>query len=270
MNCRNLTIMALLLGFFSVAMASDSLQNAIAAKHRTASYAARDQYRHPVKTLEFFDIKPSMTVVEIWPGSGGWYTEILAPYLREKGKFYAAHFDAESSSKYYTSSRKKFIDKIESLPEVYDVVEVTTFSPPEKLEIAPAASVNMVLTFRSVHNWYMRDGKDARVKAAFKAFYQALKPGGILGVVEHRLPASRPLSDQDSSGYMRQDYVIDMAKSVGFKLAATSEINANPQDTADHPKGVWTLPPTLSLKDEKREHYQSIGESDRMTLKFVK
>lgn len=252
------------------ASSEKALLDSIEGAHRTEAYVVRDVYRHPAETLLFFDIQPDMSVVEIWPGSGGWYTEILAPYLRLKGKLYAAQFDAESKSNYYTSSREKFIAKMSSQEDIYNAVEVTTFDPPGKIDIAPEGSADRVLTFRSVHNWYMRGGEDTKVQAAFAAFFKALKPGGILGVVEHRLPAARPLTDQNTSGYMRQDYVIEMAESVGFKLVETSEINANPRDTADHPKGVWTLPPTLTLKDENRDHYVSIGESDRMTLKFLK
>lgn len=269
MKVRNLLIVFLLL-CSSSAVASDSgLQQAISGKHRTAAYVERDRYRNPAQTLEFFDVDSSMTVVEIWPGSGGWYTEILAPYLRKNGKLYAAHFDPQSDSEYYAKSLKKFMAKLADQPAIYDAVEVTAFNAKKKLDIAPPGSADRVLTFRSVHNWY-GSGKDEQVKASFKAFYTALKPGGILGVVEHRLPVSRPLSDQESGGYMRQDHVIKLAEAAGFKLMASSEINANSKDTADHPKGVWTLPPTLRLKDENRDHYLSIGESDRMTLKFVK
>lgn len=246
------------------------LQTAIGGDHRTPEFTERDRYRHPRETLEFFGVEPDMTVVEISPGAGGWYTEILAPYLREKGKLYAAQYNAGSTSEYYRESRRKFLAKLAEQPEVYDRVEVTTFNPPEYVDIAPPGSADRVLTFRNVHNWYMRGGGDERVLAAFKAFYRALKPGGVLGVVGHRLPVDRPLSDQAQSGYMRQDYVIGMAEKAGFTLAGKSEINANPKDTADHPEGVWTLPPSLRLGDEKREHYLAIGESDRMTLKFVK
>lgn len=269
MKVRNLLIVFLLQCSFSAVASDSNLQQAIAGKHRTASYVERDRYRHPAKTLDFFGVDSSMTVVEIWPGSGGWYTEILAPYLRKNGKLYAAHFDPQSDSEYYAKSRKKFKTKLADQPAIYDAVEVTTFSATKKLDIAPAGSTDRVLIFRSVHNWYSA-GKDEEVKASFKVFYTALKPGGILGVVEHRLPESRPLSDQESGGYMRQDQVIKLAEAAGFKLMSSSEINANPKDTADHPKGVWTLPPTLRLKDENRDHYLSIGESDRMTLKFVK
>ncbi len=269
MACKNLLI-SMMLAFSPLGFSADAdLQRILADEVRSES-AQRDQYRNPLQTLAFFNIQPSMTVVEIWPGAGGWYTEILAPYLREQGKFYAAHFNADSPSDYYRNSRQSFLEKISSNPVLYDALEVTTFDPPKNITIAPAGSADRVLTFRNIHNWYMRGGGDQRVGAAFKAFYRALKPGGVLGVVEHRLPASRPLSDQETSGYMREDYVISMAKAAGFQFVGSNEVNANPDDSADHTEGVWTLPPSLRLGDENRAQYIAIGESDRMTLKFIK
>jgi predicted methyltransferase len=211
-----------------------------------------------------------MTVVEIWPGAGGWYTEILAPYLRDQGKLYAAHFNADSESMFYRNSRAKFEAKLQSDPALYSNVSVVSFNPPTHVDFVPQASVDRILTFRNIHNWYMRGGGDERVLAAFSAFYQALKPGGILGIVEHRLAEARPFSDQESSGYMHESYVIELAQKAGFKLLAQSNINANPNDSTMHPEGVWTLPPTLRLGDTQRSHYVSIGESDRMTLKLIK
>lgn len=237
------------------------------SEHRSDKNKQRDQFRHPKETLEFFGIKPGMTVVEIAPG-GGWYTEILAPLLGPDGKLYAAHFDPESKVEYFRKSRKGFGEKVEANGEVYQNVEITTFQPPEIFDIAPDGSADAVVTFRNVHNW-LRNGRGATVDS-FKAMYKALKPGGVLGVVEHRLPKSMKQDTKASSGYMHQDFVISVAQEAGFKLVATSEINANAKDTADHPKGVWTLPPSLRLGDEDKEKYMSIGESDRMTLKFVK
>ena len=248
----------------------DALKQAVDHPSRTQEFTSRDRYRHPLETLRFFEVEPHMTVVEIWPGAGGWYTEILAPYLSAKGKLYAAQFNADSSAAFYRESRQAFLEKLAAQPDVYGKVTVTTFNPPEYNEIAPAESADRILTFRNVHNWYMRGGGDERVIAAFRAMFHALKPGGILGVVDHRLPAERPLADQERSGYMRQDYVVSMAEKAGFQLVERSEINSNPNDTADHPKGVWTLPPTLRLGDQSREKYLAIGESDRMTLKFRK
>ena len=245
------------------------LEYILSGDHRSADNKARDRYRHPAQTLAFFGVEPDMTLVEIWPG-GGWYTEILAPYLRKEGKLYAAHFSPDSSRDYFRQSRKTFLEKLEADPAHYDRVEVTRFDPPKETGIAPPASADRVLTFRNVHNWYMRGGGKERLSAAFDSFYTALKPGGILGIVDHRLPGDRPLADQEESGYMRQDYVIEQAEAAGFELVAKSAINNNPRDTADHPAGVWTLPPSLRLDEENREHYKAIGESDRMTLKFVK
>ncbi len=270
---RRLWLLILFAPFYATADATavenTRLQSAINTKARTDS-SQRDQFRHPYQTLTFFEVQPEHRVVEIWPGAAGWYTEILAPYLRESGKLYAAQFNADSSSEFFRNARQQFITKIKQNPGLYGKVEVTTFDPAIKSDIAPVGSVDRVLTFRNVHNWYMRGGGDARVLAAFKAFYAALKPGGILGVVDHRLPESRNLGDMESSGYLKQSYVIKIAEQAGFKLLASSEINANAKDTADHPEGVWTLPPTLRLGGKDSASYLAIGESDRMTLKFVK
>jgi predicted methyltransferase len=236
------------------AQAADPLKAAVAADHRTVGNVARDGWRHPYETLSFFGIKPTDTVVELAPG-GGWYTEILAPYLREGGQLYAA--DGGSA---------RFKAKMDSMG-VYGKVKITAFDPAKgQLDIAPPGSADAVLTFRNVHNW-MAGGS---AQAVFDAAFKALKPGGVLGVEEHRLPASRTQDPKAASGYVQEAVVIQFAEKAGFKLAGKSEINANPKDTADHPDGVWTLPPTYALKDKDRAKYQAIGESDRMTLKFVK
>ena len=237
------------------------------AGHRSDKNKQRDQYRHPKETLEFFGVKPGMTVVEIAPG-GGWYTEILSPLLGPNGKLYAAHFDPNSDVEYYRNGRAKFERKMDVESDIYGNVEITTFQPPGIFDIAPEGSADAVLTFRNVHNW-QRGGREAVVDS-FKAMFKALKPGGVLGVVEHRLPESMEQGEKAASGYMHQSFVVEVAQEAGFELVATSEVNANPKDTADHPKGVWTLPPSLRLGDENKEKYLSIGESDRMTLKFVK
>lgn len=243
---------------------SAALAAAINNPLRSEAQRARDPARHPQQTLEFFGIRPQMTVVEIWPG-GGWYTDILAPYLAGQGQYIAAHFPAASPVDYFARSRAAFEAKLKA-SSGYARVKVVDFAPPEQVSLAPPASVDAVLTFRNVHNWMAAGSEDA----AFAAFYAALKPGGVLGVVEHRLPAAREQDPKAASGYVHEALVIAMAEKAGFKLVARSEINANPKDSADHPQGVWTLPPTLALGDERRDYYQAIGESDRMTLKFIK
>ncbi|WP_323843832.1 methyltransferase [Microbulbifer magnicolonia] len=241
------------------------LKAVIEGEHRTESYAARDQYRNPAETLEFLGIAPDMTVVEISPG-GGWYTEILAPYLKDKGTLYAAHFPANSESSYFQRSLDGFKQKLAADKGNYGKVKLTEFDPANGSEIAPAGSADAVVTFRNVHNW-MRGDNDQN---AFDQFFTALKPGGVLGVVEHRAKPGTSREDMISSGYVTQDHVIALAKKAGFELEGTSEVNANPKDTAKHPKGVWTLPPVLSLGDQDKEKYLAIGESDRMTLRFRK
>ncbi|QJR80798.1 class I SAM-dependent methyltransferase [Alteromonas pelagimontana] len=251
----------------NIAMA-DPITDAVKNENRTAEAKLRDEYRNPQQTLRFFGIEPDMTIVEIWPG-GGWYTDILANLVKEDGKFIAAHFFLdESSPGYFRSSLESFKQKVAN-DAAYKDIRITAFHPVKAPDIAEPGSADAVLTFRNVHNWYMGEG-EKDVKSAFKAFYKALKPGGILGVVEHRLPESAANSAMKESGYVKQSLVVSAAESAGFKLVGQSDINANSQDTADHPKGVWTLPPTLALKDQDRDKYLAIGESDRMTLKFIK
>jgi predicted methyltransferase len=240
-------------------------QSGFSNQHRSAENMARDAYRHPQQTLDFFEVRANMTVVEIWPG-GGWYSEILAAFLRDNGRLYAAHFSATANVDYFTVNLKRFIDKTTAQPEIYAQMILTELDPPSKVEIAPAGSADRVLTFRNVHNWM----KSGQANTVFNAMYHALKPGGILGVVEHRAGLDTLQDPQAKSGYVREDYVIQLAENAGFKLLAKSEINANPKDTKNHPAGVWTLPPSLRLKDKNRAQYIAIGESDRMTLKFVK
>ena len=262
-------VSALLLafGFSSLQAAEDltSLQRAIAGNQRSAEHKARDKYRHPQQTLEFFDVRENMTVVEIWPGEG-WYTEILAPYLKDKGKLYAAHFSADAKNPYFNKTLKNFVKKLHEQPKIYGKVELTELQPPESLQIAPDGSADRVLTFRNVHNWM----KDDQAAAVFNAMYKALKPGGILGIVEHRNSSRKPQDVKAVSGYVSEDYVIALARNAGFEFLGKSEINANSKDTKDYPEGVWTLPPTLKLKDKYRKKYLAIGESDRMTIKFIK
>jgi len=244
-----------------------ALQAAIAASHRTPAFVARDAARHPYETLRFFGIKPNMTVVELSPGAG-WYTEILAPYLRDKGQLILAAGDPDSTEPGDVRTAERLSQKFASAPAVYDRVKVGAFKVPAKLSYAPRASADLVLTFRNVHNW-INIGDEA-LPAVFKSAFDALKSGGSFGVVEHRLPEQRVQDSKASTGYVHTRYIVSVAEKAGFKLAASSEVNANPRDDADHEGGVWALPPTLANKDKDREKYLAIGESDRMTLRFVK
>lgn len=243
-----------------------ALKAAIAGSARTPANVVRDGARHPYETLTFFGIKPGMTVVELSPGAG-WYTEILAPYLREHGKLIAAGSDPQGSEGARRSAAR-FQQKLDANPAAFDKVEIGAFSPPTTYRIAPKGTADMVLTFRNIHNW-IPAGEDG-LKVLFSQVYDSLKPGGVFGVVEHRLPAGKAQDATASSGYLHEAYVVKLAESAGFKLAAKSEINANPKDKADHQGGVWALPPTYANKDVDRAKYEAIGESDRMTLKFVK
>jgi predicted methyltransferase len=240
------------------------LAAAIAGDHREAANRARDAYRHPYETLTFFGLRPDMTVVEIWPGRG-WYTEILAPYLKGSGRYYAASWDRDSDSDFVQRALEAYGEKLAARPDIYGEVVVTELSR-RKTRMAPPASADLVLTFRNVHNW-MKRGYEG---AIFEAMFEALKPGGVLGLVEHRGDPEVWQDPQALSGYVNQDYAVELAERAGFRLVARSEINANPRDTKDHPEGVWTLPPSLRLKDRDREAYVAIGESDRMTLLFRK
>jgi predicted methyltransferase len=237
----------------------------LAGEHRSDEHKARDKYRHPAETLAFFSVMPDATVVEIWPGSG-WYTEILAPYLRDDGRYMAAGFDPDSDIEFIRIAAGKYQAKLDSSSELYGKVETAVLMPPNQVDFVPPESVDVVLTFRSVHNWMPRNTQEVM----FEAMYKALKPGGVLGVVEHRGDPAIPQDPKASNGYVNQDYVIEIAESAGFVLNGSSEVNANPADTKDHPEGVWTLPPTLRLKEQGRESWSAIGESDRLTLRFIK
>ncbi len=238
----------------------------LAGKHRSEGNAVRDKYRHPKETLEFFGVQPDMTVVEIWPGS--YYTEILAPFLREDGKYVAAVSSSVNGS---ARARRGMAGYLTSLVEKDDVLgktHVSEFTYPDSLTTVPAGTADMVLTFRNVHNWMGVKAEYGILAAAFKA----LKPGGILGVVEHRLDGGEGVEDGQNArrGYVREGYVIEVARSFGFEVVDASDINANPKDNKNHPRGVWTLPPRFALGDQDKEKYTEIGESDRFTLKFKK
>lgn len=241
-----------------------TIEDAVASSFRTESNRVRDQYRHPVETLKFFGLRPNMTVVEISPGAG-WYLEILAPLLAANGHYIVA-MPATSSGSEQNSNQEKITTWEKTHPNVAAKITTADFAPPDHLDLAPAGTADMVLTFRSVHNWMSKGAE----KAVFQAFFKALKHGGVLGVVEHRANPKKKRDPKAKSGYVLEKDIVALAKSVGFKLDRKSEINANPKDTKGYPEGVWTLPPVLTLKDKDREKYLAIGESDRMTLRFVK
>ncbi len=266
MRLASLITAAIALSAFA-AMAAPSgdpaLNKAIAGANRTPAMVQRDGVRHPAQELEFFGIKPNMTVVEIWP-AGGYWTEILAPYLHDHGTYYAANMPASMGPK-IEEADAKFKARLDADKAVYGNVKIADFGK-GSYDIAPAGSADLVLTFRNLHNWMeMGFGDDV-----FPAFYKALKPGGILGIEEHRGSTAQPQDPAAKSGYVRQDYTIAMAEKAGFKLVGSSEMNANPKDTKDWPKGVWTLPPTFALGEQDHAKYAAIGEGDNFVLKFQK
>ncbi|MCQ8186146.1 class I SAM-dependent methyltransferase [Parvularcula maris] len=248
-----------------------ALEEAVASDMRSVENKARDEYRNPAETLAFFGIEPTDTVVEIWPG-GGWYTEILAAYLADEGKLYAAGFDPEGGSERLLQSIAAFEERFVG-SENYGDVEMTVLSQNNQ-EIAPAGSADAVLTFRNVHNF--QGGGWA--PDAFAAFYEALKPGGTLGVVDHRLPEDADIAREQSSGYIKVSTVRQLAEDAGFVFEEGSEVNANPMDDTEHPFGVWTLPPNsrqtgrdgTAPEGFDPEEFAAIGESDRFTLRFRK
>tara|TARA_B100001559_G_scaffold317396_1_gene322546 strand:+ start:22 stop:813 length:792 start_codon:yes stop_codon:yes gene_type:complete len=240
---------------------ASTIEDAVINDERTAKNIVRDKYRHPIETLKFFQIKSNMTVIELSPGSG-WYTEILSKYLYEEGKLIAAAYNP-SVSDYAKRSREAYEKKLKSKISYNKVEVVDLFS-----KLSDDATIDAVLTFRNIHNWIDEDTKNLR--KIFEQSYSALKPGGIFGVVEHRAKPETSLEDMRKSGYVTEELTINLAKEVGFILSAKSNINANIKDTKDHPAGVWSLPPTLYLKDKNREKFIEIGETDRMTLLFRK
>ncbi|WP_394241997.1 class I SAM-dependent methyltransferase [Halopseudomonas laoshanensis] len=243
------------------------IRQAVASSSRTISSIMRDAHRNPAQTLSFFALAPDQTVVEIWPGAG-WYTEILAPLLREDGKLIAAHFDPEGGPDYFAKSRSDYERKLQNRANVYDRVEMATLNYDPEQPIAAANSADRVVTFRNVHNW-LADGMD-ETKVVFAKMYAVLKPGGMLGLVEHRARPGTSLEEMVKTGYVDEPLIVDLAVEAGFELVSRSPVNQNPQDLADHPHGVWSLPPTLRGGTEDRARYMGIGESDRMTLLFVK
>lgn len=245
------------------------LSSVLAGSWRSDANKARDAYRHPKETLAFFGLKPGQTVIEITPG-GGWYTEILAPLMKGQGKLVAAVIDPASVEKegtknYLTKSNGGLKDKIAADAERYSEVELREFAQAAP-KLGEPGSADVVLTFRNVHNFMMWNSD----KAMFQSAFDVLKPGGVLGVTDHRAAAGADLAKTKDSGYIPEEYVIKLATDAGFVLEGKSEVNANAKDTKDYEKGVWTLPPSLALGETDKAKYVAIGESDRMTLKFVK
>ena len=243
---------------------AEALTGILAADYRPQENRARDRYRHPKETLLFFGIRPEMSVLEVWP-EPGWYTEVIAPLVRDKGKYYAAVIAADPESKYLTRRLEQYRQKLAERPDLYDRVAVISF-PTDGGDAVPPASVDMVVTFRNIHNWMSRD----TAAQAFAIMYRALKPGGVLGVVEHRGNPAVAQDPKAKSGYVNEDYAIKLIEAQGFRLIGKSQVNANPRDTRDYEQGVWTLPPTYRLGDKDRDKYAAIGESDRFTLRFAK
>ncbi len=242
---------------------------ATAGEHRSAENKARDVYRRPRETLAFFGFRSDMAVVEIWPG-GGWYTEILAPALKEHGTLYAAHYSLNPRYGYQRRYFSSFLSKLGEDPDIYRGVIITTLDVPYELDIAPHGTADMVLTFRNAHNWVNPDYGAHTGVVTFEVMFDVLKSGGVLGVVDHRWPDPATEDPKAENGYVSEDRIIALAEVAGFKLAKRSDMNRNEKDTHAHPEGVWTLPPSLALGDEDQDSYLAIGESDRMTLKFVK
>lgn len=257
-------LIALSLALAVPAHAALDWDSALKGEHRSEKNAARDEYRHPRDTLEFFGLREGMTVVELSPG-GGWYTEVLAPLMADSGQYYAAHGSVNGGA-YARRALGSYLGKLGGDDDTYGRVIVSELSPPDAMAIAPAGSADLVLAFRNIHSWMRADVLEEVLESAFTA----LKPGGVFGVVQHRGRDGSSIDDMKNTAYVTEAYVISAAEAAGFELADRSEINANPKDTADYEKGVWTLPPSLTLGDEDRERYLAIGESDRMTLKFVK
>ena len=253
-----LPLLALLTGFSLNSIAHD-LKGAIESTDRTPKNILRDKYRNPYETISFFRIESDMTVVELSPG-GGWYTEIFANYLHQPGNLIAAHFDSNSDREYFKRGRANFEKKMQS-SSMYNNVSIVDLSS----NLASPNSVDAVVTFRNLHNWI-----GPQMDTIFKNSYKALKPGGIFGIVEHRANPGTSLDAMKKSGYVTESYAIAIAEKHGFSLVDKSEINANPKDTKNYERGVWTLPPSLRLKDKDKEQYLEIGESDRMTLLFKK
>jgi predicted methyltransferase len=238
---------------------------AIAGAQRSPQNRARDAYRHPKETLEFFGVKKDSHVVELWPG-GGWYTEILAPFLRDSGKLTVTNLDPAKQQGEMKQWATAYEHKLESAPTLYGKVAIVHVAPPNDIVLGPDESADVVLTFRNLHNWI----EGGFAKNVIAATYKVLKHGGVFGIEEHRGDPGADQKTVDETGYVPEQMAIDLIESAGFKLAGKSEVNANPKDDHHHEGGVWALPPVLRNGEKDKAKYLAIGESDRMTLKFVK
>ncbi|WP_350357439.1 methyltransferase [Paraburkholderia fungorum] len=251
--------------------ADQTLTAVIDGAQRTPAFRQRDKYRHPLATLEFFGIRPDMTVVEVLPGAG-WYTEILAPFLKTRGQLIEATPPTTSVNPFFRKMAGMYGKKLLGNPQAYGKVAMTAFEPPEYMPLGGPESADMVVTFLNLHDFVYSNAHnettDAVMQRFFLSAYQVLKPGGVLGIVEHRARAGETVADAIAKGRVPQDYAIREARQAGFELAGTSEVNANPKDDGSDP--VWYLPPTLKLGDKDRQKYLAIGESDDMTLRFIK
>jgi predicted methyltransferase len=250
----------------AVAATAKKVAAAAAGPQRSAAHIARDAYRHPVETLAFFGLRDDMTVIEALPGAELWYTELLAPVLHDRGQLVVASFDMSAPDlvDYQKQAHAALLARMKNEPAIFGKIRLAELSPPSGIDLGPPGSADMVLTFRSTHGWLNAGVADQ----VYRAFFDVLKPGGVLGIEQHR---AGPKTNREAfSGYVPEETVIALAVKAGFVLEGRSEINANPKDTADHSAGVWTLPPTLRLDDRDRDRYLAIGESDRMTLRFRK
>ncbi|MEA5444486.1 methyltransferase [Gammaproteobacteria bacterium AB-CW1] len=284
LNARSVLLSGVFIGLIGCAAGPEPARDAEAVRaavaeaaegdHRSDAHRERNDARNPVETLDFFGLAADQHVVELWPG-GGWYTEILAPVLAEHGKLTAASFDTESEVAYQARLGKAYLEKLAEEPDIYGNVEVLPFDPPRKTRLGEPNSADLVVTFRSLHGWV----NDEVAEEVMRAALEVLRPGGSFGVVQHRAPAGEDPMEWAQRGYVPEEYVIQLAERVGFRFVDSSEINANPRDEKDHDFGVWTLPPSLRAcremdegaeRDDCIAHFQSIGESDRMTLRFVK